>query len=105
KQDPYYLGTTDRVGRLVMSGNEAIVAGALQAGCRFFAGYPISPASDIMEMFAKELPKYGGVMVQAEDEIAAVSMVTGASFTGVKAMTATSGPGISLMSEVIGYST
>jgi 2-oxoglutarate ferredoxin oxidoreductase subunit alpha len=103
KQDPYYLGTTDKVSRLVMSGNEAIAAGALQAGCRFFAGYPISPASEIMELMAKALPQYGGVMVQAEDEMAAVSMVTGASYGGVKGMTATSGPGISLMSEVLGY--
>ena len=103
KQDPYYLPRIQkRQGMLVMSGNEAIVAGALYAGCRFFAGYPITPASDIMEAMARELPKLGGVMIQAEDEIAAASMVVGASYGGVKAMTATSGPGFTLMAEVMG---
>jgi 2-oxoglutarate ferredoxin oxidoreductase subunit alpha len=103
KQDPYYLPHIEkRAGMLVMSGNEAIVAGALYAGCRFFAGYPITPASDIMEAMARELPKLGGVMIQAEDEMAAASMVIGASYGGVKAMTATSGPGYTLMAEVTG---
>ncbi|MFN8533979.1 MAG: 2-oxoacid:acceptor oxidoreductase subunit alpha [Dehalococcoidia bacterium] len=105
KQDPYFLPQIEkREGTLVMSGNEAIVAGALYAGVRFFAGYPITPASDIMEGMARELPKLGGLMLQAEDEMAAVSMVVGAAFGGVKAMTATSGPGYTLMAEVTGLS-
>lgn len=86
----------------VATGNEALAYGALSAGCRFFASYPITPASEIMEWMGRELPKFGGTMVQAEDEIAAACMVTGASFGGVKAMTATSGPGLSLKIEAIG---
>lgn len=104
KEDPYYLEPAERVGRLVMSGNEAVVAGALLAGCRFFAGYPITPASDILEAMARELPPLGGVCLQAEDEIAAIGAVVGASYAGTKAMTATSGPGFSLMTEFLGYS-
>ena len=76
-----------------MSGNRAIVAGALAAGCRFFAGYPITPASDILEEMAQRLPDVGGAVLQTEDEIAAIGSVVGASVAGVKAMTATSGPG------------
>ncbi len=68
KADPYYLTETERVGRLVLSGNDAIVAGALMAGCRFYAGYPITPASEILEGMAKALPRLGGVNLQAEDE-------------------------------------
>ncbi len=90
--------------KLIMSGNEAIGLGALVAGCRFFAGYPITPATEIMEWLAKESPKVGGKMVQCEDEIAAICEVIGASYGGVKAMTATSGPGLSLMQEAIGLS-
>jgi len=97
KEDKYYLGTSDHVSRLVMSGNDAIVAGALHAGCRFFAGYPITPASDILESMARELPGLGGICLQAEDEMAAIGSCLGASYGGVKAMTATSGPGFSLM--------
>ncbi len=104
KQDQFYLGEpAQRVARLVMSGNDAIVAGALFAGCRYYAGYPITPASEILEGMAKELPKLGGVSLQAEDEIASIGSVIGASFAGVKAMTATSGPGLALMSEFLGY--
>ena len=88
--------------KLIMSGNEAIGLAALTAGCRFFAGYPITPATEIMEWLAKELPKFGGKMVQCEDEIAAINYALGASFAGVKSMTATSGPGFSLMQEAIG---
>ena len=88
--------------RLVLSGNQALAFGALVAGCRRYAGYPITPATDIMEFLATELPKVGGAVIQAEDEIAAIGMVLGASFAGVKAMTATSGPGISLMTEMLG---
>jgi len=87
---------------LVMTGNQALALGAIAAGCRVYAGYPITPATDIMEFLAKELPKVGGTVIQAEDEIAAINMVIGASFAGVRAMTATSGPGLSLMIEALG---
>ncbi|HEX3463166.1 MAG TPA: 2-oxoacid:acceptor oxidoreductase subunit alpha [Candidatus Elarobacter sp.] len=88
--------------RLIMMGNDAIAYGALVAGCRFMAGYPITPATDILEWMSKQLPKFGGVVVQAEDELAAITMTLGAAFTGVRAMTATSGPGQALMTEAIG---
>lgn len=88
--------------RLLMMGNDAIAYGALAAGCRFMAGYPITPATDILEWMAKYLPRNGGVAIQAEDELAAINMTLGAAFTGVRAMTATSGPGLSLMTEAIG---
>lgn len=90
--------------RDIGDGNEAVAYGALYAGCRFFAAYPITPASEVMEFISREIPKFDGVMVQAEDEIAAAGMCIGASFNGVKAMTATSGPGLSLMSEMLGLS-
>ena len=104
KEDKYYLGTSDHIRRLVMSGNDAITAGAVHAGCRFFAGYPITPASDILESMARELPKVGGICLQSEDEMAALGSCIGASYGGVKAMTATSGPGFSLMTELLGLS-
>jgi 2-oxoglutarate/2-oxoacid ferredoxin oxidoreductase subunit alpha len=88
--------------QLVITGNEAAAMGALWAGLKFFAGYPITPATDIMEWLEQQLPRFGGTMIQAEDEIASASMVVGASFAGAKAMTSTSGPGIALMSEMIG---
>jgi 2-oxoglutarate ferredoxin oxidoreductase subunit alpha len=88
--------------RLIMMGNDAIAYGALVGGCRFMAGYPITPATDVLEWMAKHLPEYGGVAVQAEDELAAINMIIGAAFTGVRSMTATSGPGLSLMTEGIG---
>lgn len=88
--------------RILLSGNQAIVAGALHAGLTYYAGYPITPASDILESLAARIPAFGGVAIQTEDEIAALASVLGASFTGAKAMTATSGPGLSLMSELIG---
>src|SRR5216683_5280738 len=103
KRDPFHLGTVEKADRVVLNGNQAVVAGALAANCGFFAGYPITPASDIMEGLAKELPQVGGTFLQAEDEIAALAAVLGASFTGVRSMTATSGPGFSLMTELIGY--
>lgn len=94
----------DRHGeRLILTGNEALSTGALAAGLDFYAGYPITPASDIMEFVARELPKFGGTMVQAEDEIAAIGMCVGASFSGARAMTATSGPGMALMLEMLGH--
>ncbi len=88
--------------RLLMMGNDAIAYGALVGGCRFMAGYPITPATDVLEWMAKHAPTFGGVTVQAEDELAAINMVIGAAFTGVRSMTATSGPGLSLMTEGIG---
>src|SRR5947209_9243700 len=102
KRDPYQLGAVEKANRVVLNGNQALVAGALAAKCRFFAGYPITPASDIMEGMAKELPQVGGTFMQAEDEMAALASVLGASFGGARAMTATSGPGFSLMTELIG---
>jgi 2-oxoglutarate ferredoxin oxidoreductase subunit alpha len=87
----------------VMSGNEACARGALAAGLRFFAGYPITPSSEIAEELATRLPRLGGVFMQMEDEIAAMGAVVGASLAGAKAMTATSGPGFSLKQENIGF--
>ncbi|UCD71086.1 MAG: 2-oxoacid:acceptor oxidoreductase subunit alpha [Syntrophobacterales bacterium] len=90
-------------GRHYFSGNEAVAEGAISAGCRFYAGYPITPSSEIMERMAHRLGQTGGVFVQMEDELSSISAVTGASWAGAKAMTATSGPGFSLMMEGIGY--
>ena len=87
---------------MVISGNDAFAFGALVAGCRFIASYPITPQSEVMEWLGKELPRFGGTMMQPEDELASISMAIGASTTGVKAMTASSGPGISLKQEAIG---
>lgn len=87
--------------RLMVTGNQMLSIGAIAAGMRFYAGYPITPASEVMEFLARELPAFGGTVIQAEDEIAALGMCLGASFAGVKAMTATSGPGLSLMVEQI----
>jgi 2-oxoglutarate ferredoxin oxidoreductase subunit alpha len=90
-------------GSHYLSGNEAAAEGAIAAGCRFYAGYPITPSSEIMERMASRLTEVGGVFIQMEDEIASISAVIGASWAGAKAMTATSGPGFSLMQESIGY--
>jgi 2-oxoglutarate ferredoxin oxidoreductase subunit alpha len=90
-------------GTYFMQGNEACAEAAITAGCRFFAGYPITPASEIAEHMAKRLPQVGAIAVQMEDEIASIGTVLGASWAGTKAMTATSGPGFSLMQESIGY--
>ncbi len=87
----------------LIQGNNACALGALAAGCRFFAGYPITPSSEIAEFMARELPKLGGKFIQMEDEIASIAAVIGAAVGGLKAMTATSGPGFSLMQENIGY--
>ena len=89
---------------VLLSGNEAIAIGALIAGINFFSAYPITPASSIAKYLAIHLPKTGGTVVQTEDEIAAISQAIGASYAGGKAMTATSGPGLSLMSEMLGMS-
>ena len=90
-------------GRHLILGNEACAEGALRAGCRFFAGYPITPANEISHHLAAEMPRAGGFFLQMEDEIASIAAVIGASWAGAKAMTATSGPGYSLMQENIGY--
>ena len=87
---------------LLMSGNEATAIAAIDAGCRFFAGYPITPSSEILHFLADWLPKLGGTCLQTEDELAAIGAVVGGSFAGVKSMTATSGPGLSLMAEMNG---
>ena len=103
KTDHWTLGTpTDKRDVVVLSGNKAIGLGALIAGLEFFAAYPITPATEIAIYVAKHLPKRAGTLIQAEDEIAAISQVLGASYAGKKAMTATSGPGLSLMSEMLG---
>ena len=91
--------------QLIMTGNDALCMGALAAGCRYYAGYPITPASDVMETLAKAMPRVGGVLMQTEDEIAAITASIGASFTGAKVMTATAGPGLSLMVEALGLAT
>ncbi|HEX9133721.1 MAG TPA: 2-oxoacid:acceptor oxidoreductase subunit alpha [Ktedonobacteraceae bacterium] len=90
-------------GKRLLQGNEACAMGALAAGCRFFAGYPISPSSEIAEYMARQLPMVGGVFIQMEDEMASLGAVLGAALGGKKAMTATSGPGFSLMQENLGY--
>lgn len=89
--------------QLLLQGNEAIVEGALAAGCRFFAGYPITPATEISEVMSYRLPAAGGTFIQMEDEIASMGCTIGASLAGTKAMTATSGPGFSLMQENLGF--
>jgi 2-oxoglutarate ferredoxin oxidoreductase subunit alpha len=89
--------------RMFWQGNIAVAEGAIAAGCRFFAGYPITPSSEILEHLSMRLPQIGGVCVQMEDEIASLGAVIGASWAGLKAMTATSGPGFSLLQENIGY--
>jgi 2-oxoglutarate ferredoxin oxidoreductase subunit alpha len=88
---------------VLLQGNEAVVEGALRAGCRFFAGYPITPATEISEMLSVRLPAARGTFIQMEDEIASMGAIIGASLAGVKSMTATSGPGFSLMQENLGF--
>ena len=87
---------------IVITGSQAVGIGTLVSGCRHIFGYPITPASDVLEFLATELPKVGGIVIQAEDELAAMGMVVGAGYSGVKAMTPTSGPGVSLMTELLG---
>jgi 2-oxoglutarate ferredoxin oxidoreductase subunit alpha len=88
---------------MLLQGNEAVAEGALRAGCRFFAGYPITPATEIAEIMSVRLPRLDGTFIQMEDEIASLGAVIGASLAGCKAMTATSGPGFSLMQENLGF--
>jgi 2-oxoglutarate ferredoxin oxidoreductase subunit alpha len=89
--------------QIVMNGNEALAYGLIAAGVRFGAGYPITPWSDIMELLRRELPKYGGTFIQCEDEIASISMAVGASYAGRVAVTGSSGPGVSLKTEALGW--
>lgn len=103
KRDPLWMESREEHPRLVMTGNQAIVAGALHAGIGFFAGYPITPATEIMEGLAGVLPKLGRGYLQAEDEIASIMACIGASYGGKKAMTSTAGPGLALMGEALGY--
>ena len=91
--------------KFVVDGNDLCAAAAIVAGCDFFAGYPITPSTEIMQFLTREIWKYGGTVMQAEDEIAGVGAVVGASFAGKKAMTATSGPGMSLKTEMLGLAT
>jgi len=91
------------MGLTLLEGNEAVAYGALAAGCRFFAGYPITPATTVLNTMLRILPPEGGIVVQGEDEIASLGLCLGASMAGLKAMTATSGPGISLYSEQISF--
>jgi len=102
KKDSLKFEYKKQAPKLVMAGNEAIAYGAMYAGLDFFAGYPITPSSEIMQWIGRFLPKYGGTILQMEDEIASINTIIGASFAGKKSMTATSGPGISLMNEGIG---
>ncbi len=103
--EQFKLNPGQNVGhtQVVMSGNESLAWGLLAAGVRFGAGYPITPWSEIMELLRRELPKYGGTFVQTEDEIAAISMAIGASYAGHVAVTGSSGPGISLKTEALGW--
>lgn len=94
----------ERKARLVLTGNDAVAIGAIFAGCNFFAGYPITPSSEIMHLLSEFLPMFGGKFLQVEDEISAICHCIGVSFAGAKAMTCTSGPGLSLMQEGIGLS-
>jgi 2-oxoglutarate/2-oxoacid ferredoxin oxidoreductase subunit alpha len=106
---PHRLELPDRPAevkaeRLFISGNEATSLGALAAGCRLLAQYPITPATEVMYQLIKQFPKFGGAFIQAEDEIAAIMMVLGGNYAGARTMTATSGPGFSLMMEALGHS-
>jgi len=89
--------------KILISGNEAIAQGAIQAGCNFYAGYPITPQNEIIAYMAKNMTKSAGVFIQAESELAAISMVYGASAAGARSMTSSSSPGISLKQEGISY--
>lgn len=102
--EDFRLEQADGKQKLFMIGNEAIGLGCIAAGCRLMSAYPITPASEIMEYLIKKLPKFGGTVVQTEDEIAAVTMAIGANYAGVRTMTASAGPGLSLMMEAIGLS-
>ena len=101
KKDGYTFAALEAPARLVVSGNEAMCLGAVAADCRFFSGYPITPASDMLEWLMDKLPQVGGGAIQIEDEISALGAAIGASYAGIRAMTATSGPGLALMTEFV----
>ena len=96
------MGKSVRTGKHFWYGNIAIAEGAIVAGCRFFAGYPITPATEVAEHISRRFPEIGGKFIQFEDELASMAAVLGASWAGAKSMTATSGPGLSLMMENFG---
>ncbi len=98
----YKMEKRERPRKMLLQGSDAVSFGALVAGCRFMASYPITPASDIMEYLVSKFPKYNGVMVQAEDELSAINMAIGAAFSGARSLAASSGPGIALMIEALG---
>jgi 2-oxoglutarate ferredoxin oxidoreductase subunit alpha len=98
KADPIGVAT----GNYYMDGDHACAEGAIAAGCRFFAGYPITPSTEVAERIAVRFPKVGGMFIQMEDELASMAAITGGSWTGTKSMTVTSGPGFSLMMENLG---
>jgi len=100
----FVLEPADGKQRMFMIGNDAIALGAIAGGARLMAAYPITPSSEIMEYLIKKLPQFGGTVVQTEDELAAVTMAIGANYAGVRALTASAGPGLSLMAEAIGLS-
>ncbi|MFB1081036.1 2-oxoacid:acceptor oxidoreductase subunit alpha [Jeotgalibacillus sp. JSM ZJ347] len=104
KKGSHKLSEADGIQRMYMIGNDAIALGAISAGVRFMAAYPITPASEIMEYLIKKLPALGGAVIQTEDEIAAATMAIGSNYAGVRAFTASAGPGLSLMMESIGLS-
>ncbi|MDQ0230454.1 2-oxoacid:acceptor oxidoreductase subunit alpha [Metabacillus malikii] len=101
-REDMYLEEADGKRKMYMIGNDAIALGAIAAGSRFMAAYPITPASEIMEYLIKKLPQFGGVVIQTEDEIAACTMAIGANYAGARTFTASAGPGLSLMMEAIG---
>ncbi|MGD6793797.1 2-oxoacid:acceptor oxidoreductase subunit alpha [Metabacillus indicus] len=103
-RDDLYLEKADGNKRMFMIGNDAIALGAVAGGARFMAAYPITPASEIMEYLIKKLPDFGGTVIQTEDEIAACTMAIGANYAGTRTLTASAGPGLSLMMEAIGLS-
>ncbi|HSF33545.1 MAG TPA: 2-oxoacid:acceptor oxidoreductase subunit alpha [Candidatus Tectomicrobia bacterium] len=98
----YKMEKRQRPRKMLLQGSDAVSFGALVAGCRFMASYPITPASDIMEYLVSKFPKFNGVMVQAEDELSAINMAVGAAFSGARSLAASSGPGIALMIEALG---
>src|SRR5665648_1078843 len=89
--------------KVLMQGNQAVAEAALVAGVKVCAGYPITPSTEVIELLSRKLPAYGGRFIQMEDELASIGAIIGASAAGKKAMTATSGPGFSLMQELLGY--
>jgi 2-oxoglutarate ferredoxin oxidoreductase subunit alpha len=102
---PFAPGENEEANRISTDGNTMLALGLIAGGCRFGAAYPITPWTSIMELLRSELPKYGGMFIQAEDEIAAISLAIGASYAGHLAVTGSSGPGLSLKSEALGYAT